>query len=50
MPVVAIIDRREATPTVAWSYSGSSPTDRPDIDEVLGHLDDLQQGVSLADS
>lgn len=42
MPVVVIIDRRGETPTIEYTYEGSSTFDRPTIDEILAKLDDIR--------
>lgn len=41
MPEIAIVDRREAEPEIAYVHKGSSTFDRPDIDEILAELDAL---------
>ena len=43
MPEVVLVDCRDGTPRVAWSYSGSSTFDRPDADEVLTEIDTLAE-------
>jgi peroxiredoxin Q/BCP len=45
MPAVVIVDTRAEEPEIAWTYSGRSTFDRPDIDEVLVQLDDLGEGA-----
>lgn len=40
MPEVAVVDLRGAEPELAWIHRGSSTFDRPDVEEVLGVLDD----------
>lgn len=42
MPAVVVVDRRGPEPTIAYVHKGSSTFDRPDIDELLAELDDLQ--------
>ena len=42
MPEVVVIDLRGDARDVAWVHRGSSTFDRPDIDEVLGVLEDLR--------
>ncbi|WP_440764376.1 peroxiredoxin family protein [Natronorubrum sp. DTA7] len=42
MPTVVIVDRRGDEPVVAASHRGRSTFDRPDIDELLGELDELR--------
>jgi peroxiredoxin Q/BCP len=41
MPEVVLVDCRSGEPRVAWSYSGSSTFDRPDVEDVLAELDSL---------
>lgn len=41
MPAVVVIDRRTDPQTIAHVHRGSSTFDRPDVDEILGVLDDL---------
>ena len=41
-PKVIVLDCRDGEPRVAWSYSGSSTFDRPDVDDVLAELDVLR--------
>jgi peroxiredoxin Q/BCP len=43
MPAVVIVDRRGETPTIAYAYQGRSTFDRPEIDAVLGELDDRRE-------
>ncbi len=43
MPEVIVVDTRGNEPEVAWSYSGSSTFDRPDVDEVLSEIDTLRE-------
>jgi peroxiredoxin Q/BCP len=43
MPEVVIVDTRGSSPRVAWSYSGRSTFDRPDVDDVLAELDNLRE-------
>jgi peroxiredoxin Q/BCP len=42
MPEVVVVDTRGDQPRVAWSYSGRSTFDRPDVDEVLAQLESLR--------
>ena len=42
MPEVVVLDLRGDAPDVAWVHRGSSTFDRPDIEEVLGVLEDLR--------
>jgi peroxiredoxin Q/BCP len=42
MPEVVVIDLRGDARDVAWVHRGSSTFDRPDIEEVLGVLEDLR--------
>lgn len=42
MPEVVIVDRRGPEPPVAVVHRGSSTFDRPDLDELLGELDELR--------
>jgi len=42
MPTVVVVDRRGADPQIAHAHRGSSTFDRPDVDEILGVLDDLR--------
>jgi len=46
MPEVVIVDTRGEEASVAWSYSGSSTFDRPDIEDVLAELDSLGEGTA----
>jgi peroxiredoxin Q/BCP len=41
MPEAVILDVRGDEPAVAFTHRGSSPTDRPSIDDLLAELDDL---------
>mgnify|MGYP006279461947 CR=1 FL=1 len=41
MPEAVIVDVRGEEPTVAFTHRGSSPTDRPSIDDLLAELDAL---------
>ena len=43
MPEVVVLDVRGEKPRVAWSYSGRSTFDRPDVDDVLDQLDGLRE-------
>lgn len=43
MPAVVIVDRRPDPPEIDYSYRGSSTWDRPDIEEILAELDQLQE-------
>jgi peroxiredoxin Q/BCP len=40
MPEVVLVDRRGPEPEVAYVHRGSSTFDRPEIDEILGAIDD----------
>lgn len=42
-PKVILLDCRDGEPRVAWSYSGSSTFDRPDVADVLDELDALAE-------
>lgn len=42
MPEVVLVDCRDGEPRVAWSYSGSSTFDRPDVEDVLREIDALR--------
>ena len=44
MPEVVIVDRRGDTPTIEYVHKGSSTFDRPEIDDILGEIDDLRDG------
>ena len=41
MPEAVVVDVRGDEPTVAFTHRGSSPTDRPSIDDLLAELDAL---------
>jgi peroxiredoxin Q/BCP len=47
MPEVVVLDLRGDEPRVAWSYSGRSTFDRPDVDDVLAELDALREETAL---
>jgi peroxiredoxin Q/BCP len=40
MPEVVVVDRWPDPPEVAYVHRGSSTFDRPDVDDLLGELDD----------
>jgi peroxiredoxin Q/BCP len=40
MPEAVLLDVRGADPAVAWVHRGSSTFDRPEIDDVLGAVDE----------
>lgn len=42
MPAVVNVDRRGEVAEVAYVYRGTSTFDRPEIDDLLGELDDLR--------
>jgi peroxiredoxin Q/BCP len=42
MPEIVLIDRRGTEPEIAYVHKGSSTFDRPEIDEILGEIDDLR--------
>ena len=42
MPEIVIVDRRGEEPEIVYVHQGSSTFDRPDIDEILGELDELR--------
>ncbi|MFC7134650.1 MULTISPECIES: peroxiredoxin family protein [Salinibaculum] len=46
MPEVVVLDARDGEPRVAWTYSGRSTFDRPDVDDVLAELDGLREGAT----
>lgn len=50
MPEVVLVDCRGEAPVVAWSYSGRSTFDRPDVDDVLARLDELRERPEYADT
>jgi len=43
MPEVIVVDARDGTTEVAWSYAGRSTFDRPSVDDVLAAIDDRRE-------
>ena len=43
MPEVVIVDRRTEPPEMAYVHKGRSTFDRPEIDDLLGQLDELRE-------
>lgn len=42
MPKVVLLDCRGDEPNIIFTHEGNSTFDRPEIDELLGEIDDLQ--------
>ena len=42
MPETVVLDVRDADPTVAYEHQGSSPSDRPSVEDLLAELDALE--------
>lgn len=41
MPETVVIDARDEEPHVAHVHRGKLPADRPSVDDILGHIDDV---------
>lgn len=49
MPEALVIDATGDEPDVAWSSAGSTPGDRPSIDEILDAVDDVRSEAAAAE-
>jgi len=43
LPQSVILDTRDGDPEVIYTYEGDSVSDRPEVDELLGQVEELQE-------
>ena len=47
MPKAVLIDLREQQPVVVYAHEGSTPGDRPEVDEFLAEMDEIRDAFSF---